>query len=139
MRGPWARGFNYQPDSDKCTTSCAMIGRYDTYQQAVFFGSTDETIIQSNSSGRSITHVFWAKPKPGYKYQLTAKNSGGGLLRIVIRDPNKNDLIVYDSKELADGQTATFNWPIDDYDFTTIAVSGVGGASSVSGTLIRIE
>lgn len=139
MRGPWARGFNYQPDSTNCSSSCEMIGQFDSYKQAILFGSTDEPIIQSNSSGRSVVNIAWAKPKKGDKYQLTAKNTGGGLLRIVIRDPSKNDLIVFDSKELTDAQSIIFTWPIDDYDFTTIAISGVSDESSVSGTLVRIE
>ncbi len=139
LRGPWARGFNYQPDSDACTSSCGQLGVYDTYKQAVVFDATDEPIIQSNSSGRSITYVNWARPKKGQKFKLTAKTTGDAKLKIVIRDPSKNDLIVYDSKELLDAETATFTWPLDDFDFTTIAISGVGNSSSVSGELIRIE
>ena len=139
MRGPWARGFNYQADSDQCVDSCEPLGQFDTYKQAVIFENTSEPIIQSNSSGRSVTYVNWARPKKGYKYQLTAKNSGDAKLRIVIRDPNRNDLIVYDSKELSDTQSVNFTWPIDDFHITTIAISGVGNASSVSADLIRID
>ncbi|MBF4988567.1 hypothetical protein [Methylophilus sp. 14] len=139
MRGPWARGFNYQADSDACINSCGMLGNFNSYQQAVVFESSDETIIQSNYSGRSITHVSWARPKKGENFKLSANTTGGGKLRLTIRDPQKNDLIVYDSGYLSDGQSAIFSWPIDDFEITTIISSGVGEPSSVSGSLVRIE
>lgn len=138
MRGPWARGFNYQVDSEACTNSCGALGNFNSYQQAVVFESSDEEIIQSNYSGRSITRVAWARPKKGDSFKLSASTTGGGKLRLAIRDPQKNDLIVYDSGYLSDGQSASFSWPIDDFEITTIVSSGVGEASSVSGTLVRI-
>lgn len=139
LRGPWTRGYSYQADSDVCVESCDQIGRFDSLQQAVVFESTDEEIIQSNTSGRSVTYVAWAKPKKGYKYQLTAATTGGGKLRFVIRDPEKNDYVTYDSKNLTNGQSVIFTWPLDNYAITTIAISGVGEPSSVSGSLVHIE
>jgi hypothetical protein len=139
FRGPWARGYSYQADSDICNDNCGQLGKFDSIQQAVVFDTTDEEIVQSNPSGRSVTHVYWAKPKKGYKYQLTAATTGGGKLRFVIRDPEKNDYVSYDSKALVDGQSVTFTWPLDNYDTTTIAISGVGEPSTVSGSLVRIE
>ena len=139
LRGPWARGYSYLADSDTCNESCGQIGKFDSIQQAVVFEATDAEIVQSNPSGRSVTHVSWAKPKKGYKYQLTAATTGGGKLRFVIRDPEKNDYVSYDSKVLTDGQRVIFTWPLDHYDTTTIVISGVGGPSTVSGSLVRIE
>lgn len=139
LRGPWARGYSYQVDQDLCAESCSQLGKFDSLQQAVVFDATDEEIVQSNPSGRSVTHVAWAKPKKGYKYQLTAATTGGGKLRFVIRDPEKNDYVTYDSKSLTNGQSVTFTWPLDNYDITTIAISGVGEPSTVSGSLVRIE
>jgi len=139
FRGPWARGYSYQADSDICNNNCSQLGKFDSIQQAVVFDTTDEEIVQSNPSGRSVTHVSWAKPKKGYKYQLTAATTGGGKLRFVIRDPEKNDYVSYDSKALIDGQSVTFTWPLDNYDTTTIVISGVGEPSTVSGSLVRIE
>lgn len=139
MRGPWVRGYNYSRDSDICKNSCDPLGQFDSFKQAVVFDTSDEQVIQSNSSGRSVTTISWAKPKKGFKYKLTANTSGGGQLRFVIRDPDKNDFITYDSKNLTDGQSVVFTWPLDNYDTTTIAISGVGEPSSVSGKLVRIE
>ena len=139
FRGPWARGYSYLADSDTCNDNCGQLGKFDSMQQAVVFDTTDAEIVQSNPSGRSVTHVSWAKPKKGYKYQLTAATTGGGKLRLVIRDPEKNDYVSYDSKVLTDGQRVIFTWPLDHYDTTTIVISGVGGPSTVSGSLVRIE
>jgi len=139
FRGPWARGYSYQADSDLCSDSCGQLGKFDSIQQAVVFDTTDEEITQSNPSGRSVTYVSWAKPKKGYKYQLTATTTGGGKLRFVIRDPERNDYVAYDSKALVDGQNVIFTWPLDNYDITTVVISGVGEPSTVSGALVRIE
>ncbi len=139
MRGPWARGFNYAPDSEKCDSSCNQLGKFNSYNQLLEFEAADEPIIQSNYSGRSITNIQWAKPKKGIKYQLTAKATGGAKLRLVIRNPQKNDYVTYDSSNLENNQAVTFTWPIDDYDITLIATSGIDGSSSVAGELIRVE
>lgn len=139
MRGPWSRGYSYQPDSEFCETSCSALGKYNQYEQVVEFESTEEQVIQSNSSGRSVSHVNWARPKKGNKYQLTARATGGAMLRLVLRDPNRNDLVVYDSKNLNDGQSVTFTWPLDVFDVTVIATSGVNEASSVGGNLVLTE
>lgn len=139
MRGPWARGYNYLPDSEKCTTTCDQLGKFNSYNQAVEFEAVDEVVVQSNSSGRSVSTIDWAKPKKGNRYELTAKTTGGAKLRFVIRNPQKNDAVIYDSNNLADGQKVTFTWPLDDYGITVIATSGIGVESSVSGNLVKLD
>jgi hypothetical protein len=139
MRGPWARGYNYLPDSEKCETSCNVLGKFNSYKQVLEFDATEEPIVQANSSGRSVSTIDWAKPKKGIKYQLKAKTTGGAKLRFVIRNPQKNDYVIYDSYNLENDQAVTFTWPLDDYDITVVATSGIEGPSSVAGDLIKLE
>jgi hypothetical protein len=139
MRGPWVRGYNYLPGSEKCETTCNVLGRFNSYNQSLEFESTNEQIVQSNPSGRSVSTIDWAKLKKGVKYQLKAKTTGGAKLRFVIRNPQKNDYVIYDSYNLDNDQAVTFTWPLDDYDITVVATSGIGEASSVAGDLIKLE
>ncbi len=133
MRGPWCLAKGPQ-----CIKGDPSIGKYDTWKQAVVFGKTTEPVLQSNASGRSISQVVWAKPKPGEKFKLTAKTTGGGKLRLVIK-LKKNWSTKLDTYYLENGQSTTFVWPAEELAFNLVAMSGVGNNSSVSGTLMRVK
>lgn len=63
--------------------------------------------------------------------------SGGGKLRFKIFDKTLNKL-TFDSNELSDDQTITFEWPSQDFQPIVTAISCVGKLSSVSATLSEI-
>lgn len=131
MRGPWCV---YQRAS--CSPKHPSAGKFDTWKQAIVFGQTSTNVVQSNPSGRSISEVIWAKPKKGDKYKLTAITTGGGKLRLIIKDKRYSTRV--DTYDLANGQSRTFVWPADDVLPNVVATSGVGASSTVSGTLIRV-
>jgi hypothetical protein len=132
MRGPWCinRG-------SACVRDDPSIGKFDTWKQAVVFGNTKEPISQSNPSGRGISQVEWAKPQAEEKFKLTAKTTGGGKLRFIIRDKKWNTKV--DSYNLENDQSLTFIWPKEDVVTYVYAISGIGKSSSVSGTLVRVK
>ncbi len=132
MRGPWCV---YQRAS--CVAKDPTAGKFDTMKQAVVFGPTTTNVVQSNPSGRSISQVAWAKPKAGERYKLTAITTGGGKLRLIIK--NKQYSTRVDTYDLADGQSRTFVWPADDVISNVVVTSGVGASSKVSGTLVRVN
>lgn len=125
MRGPW----NLKNGS--------VLGAFDTWQQAVVFGKTSIPTTQENNSGSSMHPVFWANPIKGDKFKLTSNSKGGAKLRLMILD-KKLKQVVYNSGELADGQTTTFVWPSDSFIPIIWAISGVGDSSSVSGSLVKV-
>lgn len=131
LRGPWCV---YQRAT--CVSKQPSAGKYDTMKQAVVFGPTTTNVVQSNPSGRSISQVSWAKPKAGEKYKLTAVTTGGGKLRLIIKDKRYSTRV--DTYDLANGQSRSFVWPADDVLPNVVATSGVGASSTVSGTLIRV-
>lgn len=130
MRGPWCvyRGSSCVNDPS---------GKYDTWKQAFVFGKTTAVVSQASQSGRSISQVDWAKPKAGEKFKLTAKTTGGGKLRFILRDAKWNTKV--DSYNLENNQSITFLWPKDDVKAYLYATSGIGNGSSVSGTLLRVK
>jgi hypothetical protein len=123
MRGPWKIKTGH------------VAGVYDTLAQAVLFSATAERTVLVNSSSRVLNPVPWAKPVTGAPYRLTARATGGGKLRIQILSRSDKSP-VFDSGELADGETATFKWPAKDAVAVIYAISGVGKNSSVSGDLV---
>jgi len=131
MRGPWCV---YQRAT--CVAKDPSAGKFDTWKQAIVFGQTTTNIVQSNSSGRPISQVVWAKPKAGDKYKLTAVTTGGGKLRLILKDKKYSTRV--DTYDLADGQSRTFVWPADDVISNVVVTSGVGASSTISGTLLRI-
>jgi len=124
MRGPWRLQSG--------TTS----GIYETWRQAVVFPPAPAQSSVVNSSYRSMQPVSWALPVAGESFQLTARTTGGGLLRFQLRD-KATSAIVYDSNNLADGETARFSWPAGNVGPVVTATSGVGVESTVSGELLR--
>ncbi len=131
MRGPWCV---YKRAA--CAPNDPSAGKFNTWKQAIVFGQTTTNIVQSNPSGRSLTNVTWAKPKTGDKYKLTAITTGGGKLRLILKDKKYSTRV--DTYDLANGQSRTFAWPADDVVSNVVVTSGVGANSSVSGTLTRV-
>lgn len=126
MRGPWN------------LSSGRTLGQFDTWQQAVVFGQTNSRTTQLNNSVRSLNPTSWAKPRQGEQYKLTATTTGGAKLRLKIIDTKLNKP-VFDSNELDNNQSVTFQWPTNEYATIVFATSGIGESSSVSGTLLKVE
>lgn len=126
MRGPWQVESGDAP------------GNYETWKQAVVFPKTSATrTVMVNFNGRALTQTTWALPVAGASYKLSASTTGGAKLRIVLKTKVEGKLL-YDSGELADGQSKTFAWPADS-TVVTYAISGVGQPSSVRATLIAVD
>jgi hypothetical protein len=132
MRGPW--GVKRGTVWDKADP---LVGKFNTWKQAVVFGPTTSRISQSNPSGRSISQISWAKPIAGEKFKLTAITTGGGQLRLIMYDQQWKTRV--DTYDLANGQSASFVWPAGELYFSLYATSGIGPSSSVSGTLLRVK
>jgi hypothetical protein len=132
MRGPWGIKRN-----NVWSKNDPMLGKFDTWKQAVVFGPTTTPIVQSNLTGRSFSQVTWAKPKAGEKFKLTAVTTGGGKLRVIMYDQQWKTKI--DTYDMANGQSTTFVWPTGQLYFIVQVTSGVGKSSSVSGTLVRVN
>lgn len=131
MRGPWCV---YKRAA--CVPNDPSAGKFDTWKQAIVFGQTNTNVVQSNPSGRSLTKVTWAMPKKGDKYKLTAITTGGGKLRLILKDKRYSTRV--DTYDLVNGKSRTFVWPADDVIPNVVVTSGVGASSTVSGTLIRV-
>lgn len=125
MRGAWQ------------IKSGGELGVFDTFQQAVVFGSTTAPVTQINTSGRGVSHTSWAMPQKGKYYMLRAITTGGAKLRLQIFDKQLNQF-TFDSKELINGQSITFLWPSENYQPAVTVISGVGSSSTVSGSLTEV-
>ena len=125
MRGPWQLRAGTTP------------GVFSTWAQAVEFPETSTRSVQVNTSARSMQTVSWAKPEAGAGYRVSAMTTGGARLRFQLRDRSTGQ-VVFDSKELGNGQSASFFWPGRPVVPAVWAISGVGSASSVRGTLTVI-
>jgi hypothetical protein len=124
MRGPWIN------------RSGKTLGKFVPMQQAVVFDKTDSPLVQTNFSGRSIPDVNWAKPQKGQRYSLKAIANGGAKLRLRLVDKQTKQ-VLYETKDLQNDETVTFDWPADDFSSFLTVTSGVGDASSVRGVLTR--
>jgi len=124
MRGPWT------------LKSGSGAGRFDTLRQAVVFNATDR-VVQVNDTGRGLQPVVWALPVPGRNYRLTSVTSGGGMLRITLRD-KASSAVLFDSGDLADRAVKTFKWPSNAAIVVT-ATSGASGPSTVRGELVAVD
>ncbi|NYE62148.1 hypothetical protein FHW58_003363 [Duganella sp. 1224] len=122
MRGPWV------------LKSGPTLGTFDTLRQAVVFPSTTVPIVQNNPSNRSLGGVSWALPAANTTQRLTAITTGGGKIRLQLTVDNK---VVADTGELANGASARLVWPAN-AKTVLWAISGTGGPSTVSGTLVRV-
>jgi hypothetical protein len=126
MRGPWIIASGTRP------------GTFDTWEQAVVFPETTSRTVQMASSSRSMNAISWAVPKPEANYRLSVVATGGASLRFQLRD-NANHAMVYDSKELKNGENTTFSWPQNPASLLLFALSGIGPGSTVRGELVEIE
>lgn len=124
MRGPW------QAESG----ATVAAGIFDTWQQAVVFPASATRIVQVNHASTGLHPVSWAMPETGSKYRLNAITTGGGKLRVQIRNA-AGSTVYFDSGELTHGESRSFNWPADKALITVRAISGVDGVSTVRGEL----
>ncbi len=123
MRGPWQ------------LQAGTSAGNFDTWQQAVVFPATSTRITQVNYSSRGLHPLAWIGPEVGKTYRVTAHTTGDAKLRLQVREPSGTPLY-FDSTELANGESKTFNWPSKTAIVTVHAISGVGGPSTVRGDLL---
>jgi hypothetical protein len=123
MRGPWQ------------LQAGAMLGNFDTWQQAVVFPASGTRTKQVNYSSRGLHPVKWSLPQTGKTYRVTAITTGGAKLQLQVRDPSGLPLY-FDSGELANGETKSFAWPAPNAIVTVYAISGVNTPSSVRGELL---
>lgn len=123
MRGKWT------------LRSGPALGTFNTHDQFVSFPASATKVVQINNSNRSLGSVSWATRKVGTTQKLTASTTGGGTLRLQLSLAGK---IVFDSGELANGQSVRFVWP-DAKAITVVwATSGTPGPSTVGGTLVEV-
>jgi hypothetical protein len=124
MRGPWV------PSNGK------PLAKFVPTKQAVVFQNTDSPVIQTNYSDRTMPAVDWAKPQKGQRYTLKAVTSGGAKLRFKLIDKDTKKQ-AYDSQDLQNNETVTFDWPVDNFYPIVVVTSGVGDTSSARGILLR--
>jgi len=122
MRGPWSRQSG--------TGSAA----YDTLEQHLAFEAATGKTVYINASNAGMTPVTWAKPQAGIHVQFSVSASGGATLRLQVRS---NNVMVQDTRDLANGQSRRFVWPAD-ATFTLTATSGASGPSSVKAALVKL-
>lgn len=125
MRGPWM------------LQQGSKAGRFDTWSQAVVFPPTPDRVVMVNKSGRNISKMPWASMASGGRYRLLANTRGGGTLRLQLY--GNGGMLVADSRELADGQSAEIVWPAGTPGIVITATSGGGDReSAVGGELLAI-
>lgn len=101
---------------------------YDTWRQAVVFEEAREAVLAVEGN-RQLSGVTWARPKPGEDCRLTARCTGEARLRVELKD--KGGRTMADSGELANGKSATFEWPEGVASVrTSVKASGNGSASA---------
>ncbi|MGC3985936.1 MAG: Atrophin-1 multi-domain protein [Pseudorhodoferax sp.] len=126
MRGDWTKVHGDR------------LGTFETWQQAVVFEAGLSGVEQKNSSASMLQPVRWALPQAGASYQLTARTTGGGRLRMRLfgADPAQP---VFDSGELANGESRVFTWPAGPARHEVTAFSGDGSRmSTVGASLVQL-
>lgn len=127
MRGPWQLSKGDGP-----------LALFETWQQAVVFPPSSSVTQQTNTSGRSLHTVTWAKPQPGDRYRLTARAECSGSLRLQLFDSGRRT-VLYDSGELTDKQSAEFSWPEGQRGVAlTVRGGGKATACAVGGSLLSL-
>lgn len=142
LRGPWRRG-GAEATAMKAAVAGAGADRppgvFDTRRQAVVFPPGEGIAVQVNDSGRSLQPVTWAKPEAGRRYRLTVTATGDAKLQLQLLDADRRTTL-FDSGELADGASKTFEWPQGPGAVRLTVRSGPGpGESSVGGALVPVE
>lgn len=123
MRGNWIK------------SSGEVIGTFDTLTQSLVFPVTNKVkTVMTNSSGRSLTSVNWAKREAGKEQKFTVKATGGATLSMTVYSGSN---VVLKTASLGNGESARFIWPNGGW-ITLTATSGLGQASSVSGELVNV-
>ena len=113
-----------------------LVARWAGFSSlAVVFPETPTRTIQVNATSRGMNPVSWAAPRPGGSYRLTAIATGGAKLRFQLRE-RSGGKVVLDTRELGDGEAATFAWPDQPVSPIVLAISGVGQRSAVRGELV---
>ncbi|WP_019882382.1 MULTISPECIES: hypothetical protein [unclassified Methylophilus] len=140
-----AEGNNFQPNANVNVLSMRgpwylesgqALGKYDSYNQSIVFSGSGRKTVQSNESGRSMHTVLWAKPKKGERYKLSVTATGGAQLNLKVLDGATRKL-VYETGNVPDGQSVTFEWPVDSFVPKLVLTSGVDNQSSISATLLK--
>lgn len=127
MRGYWYRSKGTQS------------GVFDSWKQALVFPATTTPIEQVNSGGRAYSGIKWSVPVVGNTYRLSVTATGGARFRMTVTDKTSS-VVVYDSGDMSDAQSAEFTWPAASFKISTYAKSGVGGVeSTVSAQLVKAE
>jgi len=123
MRGPWSK---------KSGTATAS---YDTVTQSLQFSATTTKTVHVNTNNTGLTRVKWAVPPAGTYVKFAVTTTGGAKLRLEVKT---NGIVVYDSKDLANGEAQRFIWPATATVILT-ATSGTSGISSVKAALTSLQ
>jgi len=129
MRGPWQ------------LSAGAALGTFNSWTQAIEFPASSVRVSQSNSNGRGLSKLSWAKPVVGGKLRMTAIATGGASLRVVVYS---GSVVSFDSGNLGNGGFCDFTWPANGW-ITLYAASAIYGKptsglpSSVRATLVPIQ
>ena len=123
MRGPWSK---------KSGTATAS---YDTVTQSLQFSATTTKTVHVNTNSTGLTRVKWAVPPAGTYVKFAVTGTGGAKLRLEVKS---NGIVVYDSKDLANGEAQRFIWPATATLILT-ATSGTSGISSVKAALTSLQ
>lgn len=125
MRGPWQR-----------TSPGTAAGNFDTWAQALVFPPTALPIAQIQQAGTGVGMVDWGKPQVNGLYRFKVAATGGAKLRLSIYTRTSANIVVrsQESPFLADGGSFDISWPAGGWVVLS-AISGVGQASSLRGTL----
>jgi len=123
MRGPWTK------------ESGTAAAAFDSATQTLVFDDTTTKTVQVNADNTGLTHVKWALPQPGAEVRFKVIATGGATLRLQVKSDGQS---VFDSKELANGQSVRFEWPAHP-KLTLIAASGTNGPSTVKAELVPLH
>lgn len=123
MRGYWYK------------QSGTATAAFDTATQSLLFGATTTKTVYSNNSNNGLTRVNWAAPKAGSQVNFTVAATGGATLSMQV---SVNGVQTIDTKNLGNGQSMRFLWPLNGV-VTLIATSGTSGESSLKSSLVTLN
>jgi hypothetical protein len=120
MRGPWS--------------SAPVKPQFDSWRQRLVFPATTSVVRATNTNGRGLGGVAWAKLQVGTTQKFTVSAEGGATLRMQVYSGDK---VAFDTGDLRDKEFVHFPWPTGAW-VVLIARSGVGAGSSVAAELIAV-
>lgn len=123
MRGAWQ------------VSSGTVKGIYNSWTQALEFPVLATAASQSNSNGRGLSKVSWAKPLVDDYLRFTSIATGGATLRMIAYGSTG---VVFDSGNLNNGEFRDFKWPLGGWIALYARNGTLGVPSSVKGALIKI-